>query len=72
MTSDLGPQDCTSQTLDAIKVHSVSYTLCFQQEYLRLPKNLMLTLHDLTKKWPKMTSNDLKSKNYRKKTPTKI
>ena len=47
-------------------------TLCFQQEYLRLPKNLMLTLHDLTKKWPKMTSNDLKSKNYRKKTPTKI
>ena len=46
--------------------------LCFQQEYLRLPKNLMLTLHDLTKKWPKMTSNDLKSINYRKKTPTKI
>ena len=26
MTLDLGPQDCTSQTLDAIKVHSVSYT----------------------------------------------
>ena len=47
-------------------------TLCFQQEYLRLPKNLMLTLHDLTKKWPKMTSNDLKLKNYRTKTPTKI
>ena len=47
-------------------------TLCFQQGYLRLPKNLMLTLHDLTKKWPKMTSNDLKSKNYRTKTPTKI
>ena len=46
--------------------------LCFQQEYLRLPKNLLLTLHDLTKKWPKMTSNDLKSKNYRTKTPTKI
>ena len=39
-----------------------TYALCFQQEYLRLPKNLMLTLHDLTKKWPKMTSNDLKSK----------
>ena len=48
------------------------HSLCFQQEYLRLPKNLMLTLHDLTKKWPKMTSNDLKSKNYRTKTPTKI
>ena len=46
--------------------------LCFQQEYLRLPKNILLTLHDLTKKWPKMTSNDLKSKNYRTKTPTKI
>ena len=25
MTSDLGPQDCTSQALDAIKVHSVSH-----------------------------------------------
>ena len=57
-----------------IELHNapVIRTLCFQQEYLRLPKNLLLTLHDLTKKWPKMTSNDLKSKNYRKKTPTKI
>ena len=60
-----------SNTPKLVYYYSI-HALCFQQEYLRLPKNLMLSLHDLTKKWPKMTSNDLKSKNYRKKTPTNI
>ena len=62
---------CLSDDREKIST-CLKFPLCFQQEYLRLPKNLMLTLHDLTKKWPKMTSNDLKSKNYRTKTPTKI